>query len=176
MPCYCEMCGREIPDERLCKTIVVEGALLRVCPSCYSRLAKQKHAVEQKPIQSSRASSLTRNREREKKWVRARIPKRLLEEEFDIVPDYGRRIREARQRLGWSTKVLAEKVREKENVIKRIESGKLKPSIDLARRLEKVLHIKLLEPVVEESTDISFKGDEDYFTIGDLIKIKSSKK
>lgn len=161
-----------MPDERLCKTVVVEGAVLRVCPSCYNRLVK-KGGVETRSEQPLYRQSKPSSRER--KWARMRIPRRLLEEEFDLVPDYGKRIREARQRLGWSTKVLAEKVREKENVIKRIEAGRLKPSIDLARRLERVLHIKLLEPIVEESSGMSSRSDEDYFTIGDLIKIKSGK-
>lgn len=173
MTCYCELCGREV-SETLCKTITIEGAVLRVCPTCYSRLVKNKGSS----LVSQQKTTLyhTRqdnSRELGRKWSRARIPKRILEEEFDVVPDYSKRIREARQRLGWSTRVLAEKVREKESVIKRIESGKLKPSIDLARRLEKVLHIKLLEPIVEEKTTSTTIDKEDYFTIGDLIKINN---
>lgn len=175
MTCSCELCGREV-SEALCKTITIEGATLRVCPTCYSRLLKNKRnsvVSEQKTtLYHIRQGS---SHELGRKWSRARIPKRILEEEFDVVPDYSKRIREARQRLGWSTRVLAEKVREKESVIKRIESGKLKPSIDLARRLEKVLHIKLLEPIVEEKTTPASVDKEDYFTIGDLIKINSEK-
>ncbi len=169
MSCYCELCGREVPDERLCKTVVVEGAVLKVCPRCYERLVKQGRAREYRP--QPRPQPIRR-----KPRPRS-IPRRILMEEYDIVPDYAKRIRQARERMGWSTRVLAEKVREKENVIKRIEAGRLTPSIELAQRLERVLHIKLLEPIAEESSvGYSSSSDEDYFTIGDLIRIKTRKK
>ncbi len=171
MPCYCELCGREVFDERQCRTVVVEGAVLRVCPQCYNRLVKQGKAVEYRVTVMPRQTIRTRTRKPRS------IPKRILMEEYEVVPDYAKRIRQARERMGWSTRVLAEKVREKENVIKRIEAGRLTPSIELARRLERVLHIRLLEPVVDEYSGYSRgSGEEDYFTIGDLIKIKTSKK
>ncbi len=176
MPYYCELCGREVIDERLLKSIVVEGALLRVCPSCYQKFMKQRadKTSTHTPVRSS--AKIEKTRSIESRWRKAKIPRRILEEEFEIVPDYAKRIREARERLGWSTKVLAEKVREKESIIKRIEAGRLKPSIQLARKLEKILNIKLLEPIVEENIGVSRSDEEDYFTIGDLIRIKTSKK
>lgn len=173
MQYYCELCGREVNDVRMIKTIVIEGAVLRVCPQCYNRLIKQGKVREHR---QSITTSPQIPRERTRRKVR-RIPKRLLMEEYEVVSDYAKRIRQARERMGWSTRVLAERVREKENVIKRIEAGRLIPSIELARKLERVLHIKLLEPVVDEYTGYtSSRSDEDYFTIGDLIKIKTSKK
>ncbi len=159
-------------DERLCRTVVLDNAILRVCPQCYNRLVKQGKvktvpAVATKPKPRKPVSN---------KWVRTRISRRLLEESYDIVEDYAEKIRRARQRLGWSQAVLAQKVREKENVIKRIEAGRLKPSIELARRLEKILGITLLEPIVDEYTESYSSRNEDYFTIGDFIKIKKNKK
>ncbi|MCD6488832.1 MAG: TIGR00270 family protein [Desulfurococcales archaeon] len=177
MPYYCELCGREILNERLSKTVVIEGAVLRVCMYCYNKLMKQGRVkVVEKTMKHAKPKPVSH--EHRSKWTRTRIPRKILEEEFEVVSDYSRRVREARQRLGWSTRVLAEKVREKENVIKRIEAGRLIPSIPLARKLEKVLHIKLLEPIVDETPHV-FQGTgsgDDYFTIGDLIKIKTSKK
>jgi len=161
-----------VSDERLCRTVVLDNAILRVCPQCYNRLVKQGKvktvpAVATKPKPRKPVSN---------KWVRTRISRRLLEESYDIVEDYAEKIRRARQRLGWSQAVLAQKVREKENVIKRIEAGRLKPSIELARRLEKILGITLLEPIVDEYTESYSSRNEDYFTIGDFIKIKKNKK
>ena len=172
MPCYCEICGREVSDERLCKTVVLDNAILRVCPQCYNRLVKQGKV-------KTVTTMTTRPKPRKpmsNKWVKTRISRRLLEESYDIVEDYAEKIRRARQRLGWSQAVLAQKVREKENVIKRIEAGRLKPSIELARRLEKILGITLLEPIVDEYTETYSSRNEDYFTIGDFIKIKKNKK
>jgi putative transcription factor len=168
LPCYCEICGREIPDERMCKTVVIDNAVLRVCPQCYQRLMRQgriKEVVEREPARRRVRPRTT--------WSRANIPRRILEESYEVVEDYAERIRRARQRLGWTQAALAQRVREKENVIKRIEAGRLKPSIALARKLERVLGITLLEPIVEESTySTSKSGEEDYYTIGDFIKIK----
>lgn len=171
---YCEMCGRPVRDEKLLRTMFIEGALLRVCESCYQKIVKK--ATPESLLKAMAKASAQQRRVSTSRWSKTRIPRRILEEEFEVVPDYAKRIREARERLGWTTKVLAEKVREKESVIRRIESGRLKPPIDLARRLERILGIKLLEPVVEEP--IKYSGGpsgEDYFTIGDLIQIKTGK-
>lgn len=159
MSCYCEVCGREVGKNE-CRKVVVEGSVLTVCPQCYARLVGQGKArpfVEEKRQQPARQAP--------------RPLKPRVREEFEVVEDYAKRIREARERLGWTQQVLAQKVRESENIIKRIEAGKLKPGLDLARRLEKVLGVKLLEPVVDEGASATGGGSDD-LTIGDLIKLK----
>lgn len=161
MPCYCEVCGRRVEDERQCRKIVLDNAVVIVCPRCYERLIKQGKA---KPYVEKRET-------REKRWVKTRVPKRMLETMYEIVEDYAERIKRARQRLGWTQAVLAQKLRVSENVIKRIEAGRLKPSIELARKMEKLLGIVLLEPIVEETTSYS-TGEEEYLTIGDIIRIR----
>ncbi len=164
--CYCEICGRPVYDPRMCRTVVVEGVELRVCPDCYRRLVKQGKVKETQITRIHRKTAQT------KKWTKTKISRRILEEEYEIVEDYAERIRRARQRMGWSQAILAQKVREKENVIKRIEAGRLKPSIELARRLERVLGITLLEPIVEESPTKIEGGEEDYYTIGDFVRFR----
>ena len=67
---------------------------------------------------------------------------------------------------------LAQRVMEKESVIKRIESGRLRPSIQLAKRLEKALGIKLLEPVGDEDIDIGSPQKDFVLTLGDAANIK----
>ena len=173
---YCELCGRPIRDPRQARRVMVEGAVLVVCPHCYARLVKQGRVkAEEGPRYKPVARRPSGGKAVGRTVVsRKRLPRRILEEEFEVVPDYAERIRRARQRLGWSTKILAEKVGEKETVIKRIEAGRLKPSIELAQRLERLLHIELLEPVIDEAPSTG-GGDEDYFTIGDLIKIRGKK-
>ncbi|WP_440060109.1 multiprotein bridging factor aMBF1 [Thermogladius sp. 4427co] len=161
MPCYCEMCGREVLNERECRKVVVEGSILVVCPDCYRRLisgGKAKPYVEEQkkpPVVPK---------------IKVQPARTSFRDELEIVEDYAKRIKEARERLGWTQAVLASKVRESENTIKRIESGKLKPSLELARRLERVLGIKLVERSPEEPVSES-RVREDYFTIGDLIRV-----
>ena len=46
------------------------------------------------------------------------------------------------------------------------------PTIDLARRLERVLGIKLLEPVVEEEYTGTERRRTFYLTLGDVAEIR----
>ncbi len=102
-----------------------------------------------------------------------------LAERYEVVPDYAERVRRARERLGLSQEELAIRVKERVNVIKRIEAGTLVPTVDLARRLEKVLGVKLLEPVVEEDVELGAGGaggrrrrGEFELTLGDIVEIR----
>jgi len=60
-----------------------------------------------------------------------------------------------------------------EKVIKRIEAGTLVPSIELARRLERVLGVKLLEPVAELEEEEEMGGRERFqLTLGDIAELR----
>jgi len=91
----------------------------------------------------------------------------------EIVDDYAEKIREARERIGLTREVLAAMVGEKVSTIRRIESGKLAPTIQLARKLERVLKIKLVE-AYEESEEYRYSEGEEEFelTLGDIVEFK----
>jgi len=160
---YCELCGSPIVGKAY--KITIEGVSLTVCEKCYRK-------------QSAKAQEKSAREEREAKPAAQPRPKRTQpkikhEVEFEVVEDYAQRIREARERSGISLLALSQKVMEKETVLKRVEQGRLRPSIDLARRLEKALGIKLLEPVVDESRESSMKIEsEDEITLGDIVNIR----
>ncbi len=167
---YCEMCGRPV-ERRASKIVFLEGARLTLCPTCYSRVAKRDIALEIKEV-----TSRTPTRRPAPRTTRPRRRESL--DQYEVVQDYYRRVREARERLGWSQRVLAEAVKEGENVIKRIESGRLVPSIDLARRLERVLGIKLLEPVVESPSMLTMPRPSELreLTLGDIVNLRRKQK
>lgn len=163
MSYYCEMCGREL-EAREAKRAIVEGSPLILCPSCYQRVSKQTVTREVQSIQKQKVKTIPQPQQAKQSTKRM--------EEFELVEDYATRIKRGRERLGWSQEILAMKVGESVNTIKRIEMGKLRPSIPLAMKIEKVLGIKLLEPVVDEVDREASTGSRgDYATIGDLIKI-----
>jgi len=174
---HCEMCGRPM-RRRDANIVYIEGARLVLCPQCYARVAR--HAVKaevrreverlRRPSQPAVLGRRQRNRSR-RQGVRL--------DNYEVVEDYAQRVRRARERLGWTQRALAEAVREGENVIKRIEAGRLRPTIDLAMRLEKVLGVKLLEPVVDTESSLSSAAPKvpgpNELTLGDIVSIRKRK-
>ncbi len=147
----CEICGR--PSSVLHK-VSVEGSLLHVCSSCFSRLG-------------SRAIAVVEERRVAKRRVERRVVDRL--EGFDLVEDFGERVRRAREARGWSEAALAQRLRVSVDVIRRIESGKFKPPLQLARSLESILKVKLITSTEEE---FEATGEPGPLTFGDVVVVR----
>jgi putative transcription factor len=97
----------------------------------------------------------------------------LVSEKLELVDDFAERIRRAREALGWDQKTLALKLKVSENIVKRLESGKLRPPIDLAKKIEEILNIKILVPAVDEM--VSSRGKvEKYVTFGEIVSIRGA--
>ena len=148
------MCGSE---SRLYKTLI-EGTELNVCKECASFgkiLAPVKIEVSEK--KKAKIIKIQQGPENEVMQV--------------IIKNYGEKIRKAREALGLKQEDFAKKISEKESLIHKIETNNFEPNIDLARKLERFLKIRLIEQY-EETYDKSPKAKGDSFTIGDFIKIK----
>ncbi len=148
----CEICGKKISEHPL-KT-KIDGSIMNVCKNC-SKFGK----IQREPPKPSKSRS------------RPRVT-RKDEPTYDILEDYSGRIREAREKKGWSREDLAKKIYEKVSVINRIETGKMVPDIKLARKIEKILNITLIEKL-EDNTNAEFKAASmKRSTIGDIALIK----
>lgn len=90
----------------------------------------------------------------------------------EVVEDFHKLIREAREKKGWSREELGEKTYEKVSVINRLESGKMIPDLKLARKMEKVLKITLLEKTDQAQIDDLNAAQLRKATIGDIARIK----
>lgn len=88
----------------------------------------------------------------------------------EVVEDYGERIKSARLAKNWTQKDLANEIKEREILIRKIEKGDLVPEDDVRVKLEKVLGIALLDVSDEEVK--RQKGGKLATTVGDIIKIK----
>ena len=88
-----------------------------------------------------------------------------------LVEDYSGIIKRKRESMGLSQKDFANRISEKESTIHKIETGSFEPNMDLARKLEKALGIKLVEHY-EEMHESSKKTASGGFTLGDFIKVK----
>lgn len=145
------MCGkeRELVDS------IVEGAVVQVCLEC------SKHgnviAINQPVV--------------DKKIEKMQEMKSRPEYVDVVINDYNDRIRKARERKGMKQEDLAQALAEKESVIQSLESGGLKPTFKLAKKLSVFLGIDLIESVEtanksEKNIDFGNQGT----TIGDLLK------
>lgn len=92
-------------------------------------------------------------------------------DEFEVVEDFGAKIRESRERMGLTQQDLATRVKERLSIIQKVESEKIVPDMMLCRELEHFLRIVLLAPRAEipASTGITAAPS---LTLGDIARVK----
>lgn len=146
----CELCGKN--------TVVfkadVEGTELEICRDCGS------FGKISKPYQRSASAS-----------VPSLKPKEEEEPKERIAYNYTELIKKGREQHNMTQEELAKKLNEKESIIHKMETGTLPPSIEFARKLEKLFTIRLVE---EQKTEVvaEKKQGATVMTIGDMIKKK----
>lgn len=145
----CEMCGKTVQKT---ERVMVDGVVLQVCDSC-SKFGKKldvkkvDQTVRYKvPVQHSSLRNDIKTQNKTQKRKPLNNPDRELEN-LEVVPEYPELIRSARDRLSWTQEELAAKLLEKKNVIAKLERGEFMPSLKLARKIEKLLDIKLIETI-----------------------------
>jgi len=142
------MCGTE-KELFECK---IEGTYLNVCEICAQHGTIKKKVSEQPT----------------KKDKNKLINEQKVELIQMIVPNYATIIKDKREELGLKQEEFAKRIAEKESVIHKLESGKIRPSISLARKLEKFLKIELVKQYEEKHESIHQTKTEG-LTIGDLL-------
>jgi len=162
----CEVCGRRIIGEPF--KAIIEGAKMIVCLDC-SKLSKVQWEIGTTPSRprTIKATKLPMPTISTKKQV----PQ--VAETLELIDNFGSHVRQARERMGLTHEDLGRKISEKVSVLKKIESGKMTPTYQLAERLEHTLKIKLLVPLTEPkipSGSTPLRRRE--VTLGDLIDIK----
>lgn len=162
----CELCGTSIRGEA--HAVNIDGGLFRVCSSC-ARLGtparvpgKSGHSYlsqsgnfgstrfgrSSSGAQSSRSSGQTHTPTPSTSSANFN-----QQQEVELTSDFPRIIKEGRELLGLSQEELGMKINEKPSVISHLETGSLKPSDSLARKLEHFLKIQLLVPVEDLEGD-----------------------
>lgn len=156
----CELCGRET-DLFIAE---VEGTELRICEKCakFGKIIRRVPAPAK--IKAKSGSG------------KGNPPENVEEPEVIelIAEGYGMAIRNKRERMGLSQKDFAKRVAEKESLIQKLETENIEPSIPLAKKLEKILGVKLVEEVRDTKVQIQ-KGRSAIFTLGDFVKIRKRK-
>lgn len=151
----CDMCGKETNLVQA----EVEGTTLSVCPAC-AKFGKT-HQSPKSRFKGKRKGPMFRAKKDKKREV-------LL-----IKTNYADLVRDAREKMGLKQEEFAKKVNEKVSIIQQMENSRFRPSIRLAKKLESILKIKLIEKD-EAAKDLPMmkKSNAGGLTIGDMIKFK----
>ncbi|MEK6939961.1 MAG: multiprotein bridging factor aMBF1 [Nanoarchaeota archaeon] len=142
----CDMCGKQ----GSLVTAEVEGVEMKVCPACskYGTVRRSPDAVKFAP------------------------KKMHKEQPFRVVPSYASVLRQAREKQGLSQEDFARFLQEKESIVAKWEQGRMQPSVDVARRLEKILGVSLVVEEVEQAIEKEKHTRTDGFTLGDFMKVR----
>jgi len=157
----CEICGAEIRGKPIC--VKIDNSELQVCQKC----APYGQPVDKRTPVSRKVSPVVR--------TVPRTEKRPRKDFFDILKDelldnYDQIIRDAREARGWSQEDLAENIKEKASLIKKIERSEIVPEDSVRKKLEHTLNIKLTERVEDAGQEVSHMRKDT--TLGDIVKIK----
>ena len=148
----CDLCGKV--EDYLVKALI-EGVELNVCETC-SRFGKILWHLK-KPDRIKPKQDLTQAPKEEKLEM--------------LVENYAEIVRKKRESMCLSQKDFGTRINEKESIVHKIETGAIHPSFALAKKLEKVLGIRIIEEQKESHLASSAKKEEG-FTLGDFIKVK----
>ncbi len=146
----CEMCGRE---GNLTKADI-EGSVLSVCDDCssFGTVISSRLALRQRISGSSH----------------------LLqpEKELTLVPNYPLIIKQKRESISMTQEDFAKKIGEKISLVHKIETGHFDANISIAKKIERVLGLKL---VIEETVPDApaQKSQSAAYTIGDILRAKT---
>jgi putative transcription factor len=152
----CELCGRNTVEGFKVK---LEGGVVTACRGCADlgevvREVKPEETKKPRPVRKT-----------------VEEPEFKVDVEYDLIDDYGVKVKAARERLGLTQEELGRAVNETHSVVHRIELGRYEPSVEFARRLERRLGVKLLVPHMEAEVprQITESGE---VTLGDMVVVR----
>ncbi|MHA2430759.1 MAG: multiprotein bridging factor aMBF1 [Promethearchaeota archaeon] len=161
----CPICGSIIWGKGV--KVLIEGAKITVCQACAKHGKKIYIPQISKPKQKKSLQT------------KSAFKKLELDDGLEIVSDYHHKIRKVRQSLSLNQDHFAQKLNEKPSLMRRIEAGKVEPTIKLAKKIERVYNIKLLkkidEPEASVQTDKFLKRSKGR-SLGDIAFIKKKDK
>lgn len=160
MVSFCELCGKQAESR---KKIMVENTVFNVCLACSKRgkpiesapsgnlraipgrntNIPGKPGSQYSPSSSSKPSPYP-NRMRPMPRNKPPPLKKIdLTDEMILDPEFPKVIRDARNKKGITHDQLGQKINEKVTLLKKVETGTIKPDDILSKKLERFLGIKL---------------------------------
>ncbi|MFH1240430.1 MAG: multiprotein bridging factor aMBF1 [Candidatus Diapherotrites archaeon] len=163
----CEICGTE--RGRFFK-MNFEGSDLIACENCSNYGTNKKPILENiKPKKSFAQSQVQQYRPQIQM-------KKFPESEHVLVSDFGQKIRKAREKRNMTIEELGKLLYTKASEVNRFESGSLKPSDNLIKKLENILEIKLMETISAEDFEDYSSSENESMTLEDMLMKKMKRK
>ncbi len=149
----CEMCGKKGVAT---KKVTIEGTTMMVCDAC-----------------ATYGAEVTLPKKISAKIIRNYAPREFVDPDAEarIIQQFETVVKNAREKRGLKQEQVAKQLNEKESLIQNIESGRFKPSLKTARKLEKFFGIILVENNTFKTADTLQTSNEDtQITMGDLLR------
>ena len=138
----CEICGMEIKGEVY--RIRIDASELSVCKSC-ARLgtvvveAKKGKEVLEPQHANSNVNAKPKRKPISKLYTQIDHEIEAEVEIDEMEEDYGRKIKEAREKAGLKQAELAQRINEKHSLLRKIENEEIMPSEEIRKKIERAL-------------------------------------
>ncbi len=133
----CEICGTEIKGHA--RYIQIGNSKLMVCEAC-ARYGTPVMEPGEGGSGSRMALPLPLSllRKKESRQIKVDMD-RVIEEELALGEDYGRKVKEAREKAGLRQDELARMINEKQSLLRKIENEAMIPTREVQMKIERVL-------------------------------------
>ena len=172
MPEECHVCGKPAVGSGF-----VEGARVALCGDCsaYSGDFKEYYVP---PKQQRKPAA----------FAGAPLPTELQrpkDAELELREDYAKIFKDSMERKGWKKEKASHEMNITMAEINGFEAGRLRPTVDQAKRIEFALSCKLLSPIPDEEKEIDLhalarenmgKSSRDGTSLASIVTIKKKKK
>ena len=154
----CEICGNNIKGDTT--KIKVDFSEFIVCKNCIKYGIIIKEQKESNVFEKKKSSFIKKNYFRD-------LDTKLIE-------NYDELIKNSRLKLNMTQEQLANKLKEKVHLIKKIERKEISPEENIIKKIEKILNIHLLERN-DDNYKNSLSSKKNEVTLGDIAMIKHQK-
>ncbi|MEM0133888.1 MAG: multiprotein bridging factor aMBF1 [Thermoplasmatales archaeon] len=141
----CELCGKVMDRYH---EVIIDGVTMKVCHDCakYGKEVTKKPPIVQREQTPRPVQSRNFVRIPPPPAPRRKAPGSVEDMDEPII-DFGKVIKKRREEMGLSQEELANKLQEKKNLVAKIEREEIKPDKQTARKIEKVMGVRIIEKV-----------------------------
>jgi putative transcription factor len=147
MSSFCELCGRKVIDEKM--TVLIDGIALNVCKGCSKRGKPYTPPTSISKTKPTASSNIAARPTASNKSTRTTRKIEMMDNTI-LNPEFSKLIREARMKKGLTHEQLGAQMNEKANLLKKFETGALKPDELFAKKLQRFLGIHLYVGILED--------------------------